>query len=170
MSVTEVLQGLGSWSLTLAENTPKEILDQLDLFGHVAIHAGGVDPRLARDALLLDSRYVGVYRGKGSAPTDNGAQYALRGPGMAFWLGDEEGKGHAIEAPLTLNTTFAAWVAALLPPSATAGTIVAVPKNFSYTFQYMTPREALNYLCGTLECAWRINGNASVDAGLEKIG
>lgn len=167
MSVTEVLQGLGEWSLTLGEDTPKEILDQLDVFGHVAIHAGVVDPRIARDALLLDSRYVGVYRGKASAPTDQGAQYTLRGPGMAFWLGDEDGKGHAIEAPLTLNTTFAAWVAALLPPSATAGTIVAVPKTFAYTFQYMTPREALNYMCGTLECAWRINGNASVDAGLE---
>jgi hypothetical protein len=167
MSVTEVLQGLGEWSLTLSEDTPKEILDQLDLFGHMAIHAGVVDPRVARDALLLDSRYVGVYRGKSSAPTDDGAQYTLRGPGMAFWLGDEDGKGHAIEAPLTLNTSFAAWVAALLPASVTAGTIVAVPKTFAYTFQYMTPREALNYLCGTLECAWRINGNASVDAGLE---
>jgi hypothetical protein len=167
MSVTEVLQGLGEWSLTLAEDTPKEILDQLDLYGHIAIHAGVVDPRVARDALLLDSRYVGVYRGKSSNPTDEGTQYGLRGPGMAFWLGDEDGKGHAIESPLTLNTTFAAWVAALLPPSVIAGTIVAVPKNFNYTFQYVTPREALNYMCGTLECAWRINGNASVDAGLE---
>ena len=167
MSVTEVLQGLGEWSLTLSEATPKEILDQLDVFGHVAIHAGAVEPHLARDALLLDSRYVGVYRGKGNAPTEQGVRYTLKGPGMAFWLGDEDGKGHAIEAPLTLNTSFAAWVAALLPISTVAGTIVAVPKTFDYTFQYTTPRDALNYMCGTLECAWRINGNASVDAGLE---
>lgn len=167
MSVTEVLQGLGEWNLTLSEETPKDILDQLDLYGHIAIHAGVVDPRLARDALLLDSRYVGVYRGRSSTPTDQGTQYGLKGPGMAFWLGDEDGKGSSFETPLTLNTSFAAWVAALLPTSAIAGTIVAVPKTFNYTFQYMTPREALNYLCGTLECAWRINGNASVDAGLE---
>jgi hypothetical protein len=167
MSVTEVLQGLGGWSLTLSADTPQDVLDQLDLFGHVAIHAGSMDPRVARDALLMDSRYVGVYRGRGNQPVDAGVQYTLNGPGMAFWLGDEEGKGHALETPLTLNTTFAAWVAALLPPSVIAGTIVAVPKNFNYTFQYVTPREALNYMCGTLECAWRINGNASVDAGLE---
>lgn len=167
MSVTEVLQGLGEWSVTLSEDTPKDILDQLDLFGHISIHAGVVDPRLARDALLLDSRYVGVYRGKASAPAETGARYTLKGPGMAFWLGDEEGKGNALETPLTLNTSFAAWVAALLPPSTIAGTIVAVPKTFNYSFQYVTPREALNYMCSTLECAWRINGNASVDAGLE---
>lgn len=163
MSVTEVLQGLGEWNLTLSKDTPKGLLTRLGAFGHVAIHAGVVDPRVARDSLLLDSRYVGVYRGK-----ENSANaYTLRGPGMAFWLGDEEGKGHAIETPLTLNTSFQNWVTALLPPSATAGTIVNVPKTFNYTFQYVTPREALNYLCSTLECAWRINGNASVDAGLE---
>lgn len=167
MSVTEVLQGLGEWSLTLSANTPKETLDRLGVFGHVAIHAGAVDPRVARDALLLDSRYVGVYRGKANNPTEEGVQYTLKGPGMAFWLGDEDGKGHNFETPLSLNTTFAAWVAALLPPSVAAGTIVAVPKTFNYTFQYVSPREALNYMCGTLECAWRINGNASVDAGLE---
>lgn len=167
MSVTEVLQGLGEWSLTLNEDTPKEILDQLDTFGHVAIHAGATDPRIARDALLLDSRYVGVYRGRANQPTQSGTRYVLRGPGMAFWLGDEEGKGHAIEAPLPVDGSFASVVTTLLPPSVTAGTIVAVPKTFKYTFQYMTPREALSYMCGTLECAWRINGNASVDAGLE---
>lgn len=167
MSVTEVLQGLGEWSMTLSPDTPQELLDQLDMFGHVVIHAGSVDPATARDALLLDSRYVGVYRGKANAPVEAGVQYTLSGPGMAFWLGDEDGKGHNFETPLTLNATFAAWVAALLPPSTTAGTIVAVPKTFNYTFQYVSPREALNYMCGTLECAWRINGNASVDAGLE---
>lgn len=177
MSVTEVLQGIGEWSLTLNENTPKEVLDQLDLFGHVAIHAGAVDPRLARDALLLDSRYVGVYRGRenGSAVVQaapgrevSGTSYILKGPGMAFWLGDEDGKGHSFETAIPFNATpFNTTVTSLLPVSVTTGTIVNVPKTFGGTIQYMSPREALNYVCDTLECAWRINGNASVDAGLE---
>lgn len=177
MSVTEVLQGIGEWSLTLSKDTPKEILDQLDLFGHVAIHAGGVDPRITRDALLLDSRYVGVYRGRENAGAtaltapgreETGNAYTLKGPGMAFWLGDEDGKGHAIENPLVYNAqAFNTTVASLLPISTVAGTIVNVPKTFSGTIQYLSPREALNYVCDTLSCAWRINGNASVDAGLE---
>ena len=177
MSVTEVLQGIGEWSLTLGPDTPKEVLDQLDLFGHVAIHAGVVDPRIARDSLLLDSRYVGVYRGRenggavvqaGPGREVSGTSYLVRGPGMAFWLGDEDGKGHAFETPLTFNAqAFNTTVAALLPVSTIAGTIVNVPKTFSGTIQYLSPREALNYVCDTLSCAWRINGNASVDAGLE---
>lgn len=169
MSVTEVLQGLGEWSLTLSEETPKETLDALDLFGHVAVHAGHVDCRVARDALLMDSRYVGVYRGKSNQPTDQGTRYMLRGPGMAFWLGDEDGKGHAIEAPLVVDGSFQTVAGQILAasPSVAAGTIVNVPKTFAYTFQYISVREALNYMTGTTETAWRINGNATVDAGLE---
>lgn len=164
MSVTETLQGLGAWSLTLSKDTPKEILSQLDTFGHVCIHAGVVDPRVARDALLLDSRYVGVYRASGK-----GDNYQISGPGMAFWLGDEDGKGHVIENPLVVNGSFATVAAQILAtnPSVQAGTIFTVPKTFSYTFQYISTREALNYFTGTTETAWRINGNGRVDLGLE---
>lgn len=164
MSVTETLQGLGSWSLTLSKDTPKELLAQLDTFGHVCIHAGQVDPRVTRDALLLDSRYVGVYRSLKS-----GDSYEISGPGMAFWLGDEDGKGHTIETPLTLNGSFQTTVGQVLAvcPSVQPGTIFNVPETFAYTFQYISPREALNYLTGTTDTAWRINGNATVDAGLE---
>lgn len=164
MSVTETLQGLGSWSLTLSKDTPKDVLAQLDTFGHVAIHAGAVDPRTARDALLLDSRYVGVYRGLGS-----GENYQISGPGMAFWLGDEDNKGHVIESPLPVDDSFAVVAAQILAtnPSVQAGTIFSVPKTFKYTFQYISTREALNYFTGTTETAWRINGNGRVDLGLE---
>lgn len=163
MPVTETLQGLGEWSLNLSPETPQAILDALTYFGHVAIHAGAVDPRVARDSLLLDSRYVGVYRGSGQ----NEKLRTLKGVGMAFWLGDEDSKGYVFETPLSVNGLFNVVIPQLLPPSVTAGTIFNVPKTFDFTFQYVSPREALNYVCSTLECAWRINGDGSVDAGLE---
>jgi len=163
MPVTETLQGLGEWSLTLSDKTPQELLDALQFFGHVAIHAGEVDPRLAGDALLADSRYVGVLRGRDQQESLT----ALRGVGMAFWLGDEDAKGHVIEEPLVLNDVFEDVIPLLLPPSVQPGTIFNVPETFSGTLQYLSPREALNYVCDTLECAWRINGDGSVDAGLE---
>lgn len=164
MSVTEVLQGLGEWSLTLRDDTPKEVLDALKSFGHVAIHAGRVDPRVARDSLLRDARYVGVYRRTGNTQT----QYALTGPGMAFWLGDEDGKGHTIETPLVLDHPFLTAVPLVLPPSVTAGAISSIGGgNFKYTFQYLSPREALTYLTDTKGAVWKINGDGSVDAGLE---
>lgn len=163
MPVTETLQGLGEWSLTLSDKTPQSILDALEYFGHVAIHAGQVDPRLAGDALLADSRYVGVLRGRDSREDST----SIRGVGMAFWLGDEDGKGHVIENPLVLNDVFEDVIPLLLPPSVQPGTIFNVSETFTGTLQYLSPREALNYVCDTLGCAWRINGDGSVDAGLE---
>lgn len=163
MPVTETLQGLGEWSLTLSVDTPQEIIDALKYFGHIAIHASADDPRRSQDEALRSARYVGVVRGRGQGQDS----YAMRGVGMAFWLGDEDSKGYVFEEPLVLDGTFVDVIPQILPPSVQAGTIFTVPQSFSQTFQYVSPREVLNYVCGTLDCAWRINGDATVDAGLE---
>lgn len=167
MAVVETLQGLGSWGFRLTTDTPKSLLDALQYFGHVTIHTNKV-PVQAGDALLRSARYTGVYRGKGSAQTD----YVLKGAGMAWWLGDEEDKGEVYEAPLTIptGTTFNAAVPLLLPGSLSviAGTIFSPAKTFDGTFQYTTPRRALDYLCQTVGgCGWRVNGDGTLDAGLE---
>jgi hypothetical protein len=163
MAVTEVLQGLGEWNINLKPTTPKSVLDALHSFGHIAINSGQINAEHG-DTLLTSSRYVGVFRGRAS-----GNNFSLRGPGMAFWLGDEDNKGYVIETPLVVNHDFDDAVLLLLPPSVTPGTIHNVDPGvpFSYTFQYVSRREALNYLCETKGCEWRINGDGSVDAGTE---
>lgn len=162
MAVTEVLQGLGSWSLTLKSSTPKRILDALEYFGHVAIHAAPVVPEVDGDGLLASSRYTGVLRKK-----EAGDATSIGGAGMAFWLGDEDKKGYVYETQKSYtNATFQAVMADLLPPSVHAGTIYNLAKNFSGNFQYVSPREALNYVATTLDAEWRVNGDATLDAGL----
>lgn len=168
MAVVETLQGLGSWGFRLTSDTPKDLLEALTYFGHITVHTNNVDPRVARDALLRSARYTGVYRGKEAKQTD----YALKGPGMAWWLGDEEDKGETIEAPLSIPaaTPFATAIGMLLPASQSiiAGTLFApVGKVFDGTFQYITPRKAIDYVCQTVGCAWRVNGDGTLDAGLE---
>jgi len=164
LTVTEVKQALGSWELRLRDNTPKSVLDQLDYFGHIAIIPNRVNPAEYGDALLNASRYVGVYRSRSSAD-----QFLLRGSGMAFWLGDEDNKGDIFESAVTLTgATFAASVAALLPPggAVTAGTIHSVAGTYSNTHRWQTSRQALDYMTSTFQGEWRVNNNATLDAGL----
>lgn len=165
MAVTTVLRGLGSWGINLREDTPKKILDALRYFGHIAINAGYVDPRTSGDALLRNSRYTGVYRTR--KDRDDGST-DIGGVGMAVWLGDEDGKGAVIETLMTfVNEPFHTAIPQLLPISVTAGTIFNIGQNFTGTFQFVNPRQAIDYIAQTTGAVWRVNGDATVDAGLE---
>lgn len=163
MSVTEIKQALGGWELRLRPDTPKEILDALSFYGHIAVVPGQVDPKQYGDNLLTTARYVGVYRGK-----DSQNNYTLKGSGMAFWLGDEDNKGDVFETAVTLTgATFAASVTALLPAGGAviAGTLNAIAGTYTGKHQWQTPREAITYVTDTFGGEWRVNGNATLDAG-----
>ena len=164
MTITEVRQALGSWEIRLRETVPQEVLNRLTYFGHIAVVPNRVNPAEYNDSLLAAARYVGVYRSRSSFD-----QFLIRGSGMAFWLGDEDAKGDVFEAPVVLTAaTFAASVAALLPPggAVTAGTITAIPGTYTNTHQWQTPRQALDYATQVFGGEWRVNGNATLDAGL----
>jgi hypothetical protein len=163
LSVNEIKQALGSWSLRLRDDTPKTILDSLAYFGHVAIVPGLITPEALADGLLTTARYVGVLRGR-----EADESFQISGPGMAFWLGDEDDKGDVFETPVSLVAqTFAASVAALLPPggSVTAGTINAVAGVYNGTHQWQTPRQAIDYVTQMFSAEWRVTGDGKLDAG-----
>lgn len=165
MPVTEVLRAMGSWTLTIKPEIPRDTWDALGYFGHVAIMAGPMDPRVSKDSLLDAARYVGVLREK-----DNADTYTLGGPGMAMWLGDEDGKGSVIESLVTLTAqTFENSVRAILPPATSAileGTYFTLGgAPFTGTFQYITQREALNYLADTMGGDWKVRGSGVLDTG-----
>ena len=112
MAVTEILKALGSWEIKLLSGTPRDVLDALDYFGHVAVVPGRLDPLQYGDNLLDAARYVGVLRtrtvgddGRTNAPLDD---LSVGGVGMAMWLGDEDGKGDLYEnAVEPASATFA---------------------------------------------------------------
>ncbi|MER5750614.1 fibronectin type III domain-containing protein [Streptomyces sp. NPDC002088] len=177
MSVQEVLKALGSWEIKLLPGTPRDVLDALDYFGHVAIVPGRLDPLQYGDNLLTTARYVGVVRtktigddGRTNAPQDD---LSVGGVGMAFWLGDEDGKGDVYEnAVEPASASFATTINMLLPASGavTAGTIYTVSGQYTGHHQYESPRSAIGYVCDTMSTtsvpvSWRINGNATLDAG-----
>lgn len=168
MAITEVKQSLGSWSLRLREDTPRELLDALDYFGHIVISPGKADPRQYGDNLLTTARYVGVYRGR-----DAQDEYTLNGAGMAFWLGDEDGKGDVFETAVApASASFATAITSLLPASGsvTAGTIFSVSGTYTGRHQWESPRSALTYVCdifstATFPVEWRVTGDGKLDAG-----
>lgn len=179
MAVNEVLKALGSWEIKLLPGTPRDVLDSLDYFGHVAIAPGRLDPLQYGDNLLTTARYVGVLRtktigddGRTSAPQDD---LAVGGVGMAMWLGDEDGKGAIYENAITpASASFATTINMLLPASGagavTAGTIYSVAGQYTGHHQYESPRTAIGYVCDTMSTtsvpvSWRVNGNGTLDAG-----
>ena len=179
MAVTEVLKALGSWEVKLLPGTPRDVLDALDYFGHVAIIPGRLDPLQYGDNLLDAARYVGVLRtrtigddGRTNAPMDD---LSVGGVGMAFWLGDEDGKGDVYEnAVAPASTSFATAINMLLPASGavTAGTIHSVSGQYTGRHQYESPRAAITYVCDTMSTSsvpvsWRVNGDGTLDAGPE---
>lgn len=164
MSVTEIASATGAWSLTLRSDTPQEILDQLDYYGHVAVLPGRVDPAEYGDTLLTAARFVGVNRERSFGVENK----KIGGPGMAFWLGDEEDKGSVIEPDAIVfdNATFTSVVNTLLPDSVQAGTIAALPGLYDGTHQYVTRRKALDYVMSLYNAEWRVRGDGKLDAGL----
>lgn len=167
MPVTETHRALGAWSLTLSPDTPKAVLDSLEYLGHVTVHVGRVDPRTAGDGLLASSRYTGVLRGLETA--DEG--HTLSGAGMAFWLGDEDGKGSVYETAISFTAeTFTQTIRDLLPASGsvTEGTFHAITGTYTGTHQYQDPRTAIDYVCDTMVGEWRVNGDATLDVGAEE--
>jgi hypothetical protein len=179
VAVTEVLKALGSWEIKLGGTVPRDVLDAIEYFGHVAIIPGRLDPAQYGDNLLDIARYVGVVRtktigddGRTDAPADD---ISVGGVGMAFWLGDEDGKGSVYEnAVAPASASFADTINALLPASGagavTAGTIYSVDGMYTGRHLYETPRTAISYVCDTMSSesvpvSWRVNGDGTLDAG-----
>jgi hypothetical protein len=182
VTITENLAALGSWEIDLLPTIPRETLDALQFFGHIAIIHGRVDPATYGDSLLNKgvARYVGVLRGNSladdartSAPNDN---IKISGVGMAFWLGDDDSKGDVIENATTFasGSAFPTVIRGLLPASGavTEGTLYSVDRTYAGTHQWQTSRDAIKYVCATVSTPdnpvnWRVNNDATLDAGPE---
>ena len=67
MSVTERVMAAGSWDVTLSDETPRSLLEAIDVekigFSTLVILPARLDPRSHADAALLAlARYTGIYR------------------------------------------------------------------------------------------------------------
>lgn len=128
MPVVQVHEALGSFQFEILANVPREVLDGIQHFSHIAVVPGRMDPRQYGDGTLAAARYVGVLRrikyaddGRTNLIQDD---IRLEGVGMEFWLGDDDNKGYIIETLKDYTAeSFATVINDLLPASVTAGAI-----------------------------------------------
>jgi hypothetical protein len=160
MAVTERLMQAGQWSLSFAPDTPKSIRDLIDFFGHVYIFDGPMRPGLADATMIASARWAGIVRRK-QTPFD------MAGANMIAWLGDEDGKGPIIETAVNgVGATFATYVGLLLPAAVASGSLGPVAGTQTLTYQWVSPRQAIDNLCGIFGAEYRVNKDATFDAGV----
>lgn len=167
MAVTQTLRALGHWELSLKDNMPSSVWDRLDYFGHIVVHLGRIDSRVAGDSLLASSRYTGVLRGR----SESGAPKQISGLDVAMWLGDPDNKSDIVETVLAVDGDFETVIEAVMDGFAAVevGTIFNDTGPFEFTFQYQSRRQIIDYICQTWGgMAWRVNGDATLDAGPEE--
>lgn len=171
MTVKETKMALGAFNVVLKRETPQDLIDMINAFGHIVIVPGRLNPREYGDGLLSMARYVGVVRAFFHQPT---GEFEFKGVSLAHWLGDEDDKGDLFEeAQIFASTTFANTIRLLLPAGGaiTEGTIHSVPGLYTGKHQYETPRKAIDYVCETYSTddsdpvEWKVNGNGTLDAG-----
>lgn len=177
MTVTQVHEALGTFEFELLGNVPREVLDGIQHFDHIAIIPGRIDPRQYNDGCLAAARYVGVVRRKKIA--DDGRTNLIQddirisGVGMEFWLGDDDGKGAVIENDTIFTTAgFTTVMNTLRPAAVSNGTIYTVSGSYSGRHQYETPRSAIQYVCETMSTTavpvgYKVSNDAKLYAGPE---
>lgn len=156
----------GSWSLDLVEDTPRRVLEAIDIeragFGQLVILPSRLDPRAHTDATLLSlARYTGIFR-------KQEGDFGLSGPGLPILLGDEDGKGDIFEVPRsTANGYLTQWVESLRPISLSAGTTYSPGGSWTDSFLLVTAKEAFETLRGEFAAPieWRVTPDLKLHVG-----
>lgn len=146
MPATKRMSNVGSWSLRLRDDTPRQVTDQLTVadakWSHLVLLPGQIDTAsVTFTDLLAMSMFTGVYRGRTGRTELNGAHASI-------YLGDEQGHGPIRESALTKAAgTFDQWVTDIKPASLNAGSYLTSISTLNWSTIYKTPRQDLDYVC-----------------------
>lgn len=163
MSVTERVMAAGSWDVTLNRDTPRRVLELIDIevagFAQLVVLPARLDPRQHSDATMLArARWSGIYRAQEGTK--------LSGAGAAILLGDEDGKGDVFETVRgTANGWLSQWVTALRPIALYAGTTYSPGGSYDRDFHLVNAKQALEDVCTAFDVEWRVNPALTFDVG-----
>lgn len=159
MTVYERAQALGEWDIQLRGDTPKSIRDFIEPYSHVVVLVGDVYAnRLPDSAILAGALYTGVVL---QVP---GRDMTMSGAGLGWWLGDSNNQGAImVGAVTTPGASLTDWVAALKPLALASGTVTSPGGVIPGSYQWVTPRQALDGVCAGFGVEWRIRPNFALD-------
>lgn len=160
MTVTERLMKPGRFTLRLEDDAPLSVWSAVAEMDHIVITPTRLHPISGfSDANILDAAiYTGVVLRKPTPTTFEGA-------GLPWWLGTDEGLGDLLDTAVTgTAATLSTWITALCPSSLTVGTVTNTGVTLTYSFQWITRREALDFACRAMGAEWRVNPDGTLDA------
>lgn len=160
MSIEQRLMKPGQFSLALKDKAPWSKKSAIREFDHIVVMPGPFDCDAFSDAnILANAAYVGVV-----LKCDSKAG-TFEGCGLEHWLGTSSGMGDILDTAVTYTAgTLTQWVTALCPTSLTLGTVTNT-STLTWTAQYITRRQALDYVCSVLSAEWKISTAGVLSAG-----
>lgn len=177
MPLSEAYMDGAPWAISLVDDTPRWVLDDIDvrnkLWATIVITPQYLVPGTVSDATLLSlARYCGVYLGMGAGRT------SLHGETLAWWLG-EAGDGGSLHSQEDIHYEAKYLDDAINdlvlngPNGLTGGTITAPDDQFEIDLEGGdTKRENLDTLVGqaSVETVWQITAqgvlNVNTPSGL----
>ena len=178
--------GAGNFSVTFSQdNTPTDVIDAVQEWGHIVITPQEMDPNLYSDAEMLSSaRYTGIVLQK---VLEEGI-VSINGSGLQLYLGDDRGKGMVIAQNKNVGNirtySNAALSTVLFSASEpygvmldesgnsqaiTQGTITDGTDTYSGSHFVETALHALKHICEDLGYEFRVNPDATLDAGAPSV-
>lgn len=165
MPITEGLQELGEWSLSLRPETPARVREAVwHAQSTIVVTSGPANPDVVGDdGVLALARYTGVLL--------NRTDLEIGGAGMAWWLGDRDDQGTIYNGQFVADTYASAYTELvttfgyLLPGTYPAGGSVTV----NYIGQTPTSRHVLSTLAEAYGHEWRVNPDLTVDVNTATV-
>lgn len=163
--IVERVMGMGSWQVQLSPDAPLSLYNSLTKLGHLVVTPQRLEPAVIGDAgMLAAARYAGPLMKR--RISERGLE--LEGHGMAWWLGDPEGRGSGVyETTKALSAaTLSTCLTTLLPSAVTSGTVTngSLP-TYTGEFVLVTPLDAIRTVMVALGAEFRINPDGTMDAG-----
>ena len=174
--------GAGNFGVSfLQDQTPSEVIDAIQEWGHIVITPQEMNPDLYDDsAMLASARYTGIVLSKS---LEEGV-VQVSGSGLQLYLGDDRGKGMVIaedknvgnlrsytNLPLSSVLFQSSTPYGIMRNQAgslqaiTQGTIYDGSSTYTGTHFVETSLHALKHICEDLGYEFRVNQDATIDAG-----
>jgi len=186
MAITERLMGPGNFTVTFSQEfTPTAIIEAIKEWGHIVITPQEIDIDTLSDSEILNSsRYTGIVLNR----TLEEGSVQINGQGLELYMGDGNAKGMVIAesnnvgkvrnyTATTLSETLFNSTAQTNKPlgimldeagnlqAITQGTISNPASTYTGSHFVETALSALKFVCEILNVEYRVNPNATIDAG-----
>lgn len=166
MSVTQVLMGGGSWTVSFSDRLPQTIRDQIQPLDHIFI-----GPRNLLDLRMSDANTIAAVKAAGGYAgviLEIPDSLTLSGCDLSWWMGDADGRGPlkdtAIVAALAATTTN--WLDQIFPVNGLTRGSTTNGTSFAGVSSPMSTRlEILNWICEQSDVEWIIRPDGAVDVG-----